>query len=241
MNIFHHAVETMWRLVLALEPPAACPRLGLARLRVGALKDHMKAYLEQDPIDRQQRLRNVLVPIDLATLDPTEEPELQRRLDGADRLLAAAARAWLQDQFIYNATKHGFAVGVKNQRVSLGSGEDDDGVGLTLSHAGTWLATITRDQSAKREKWVEVDVAVEPERIVWATGLCVTVMRTLWQVGQARFVDGRGVNIALPTVEEVETFTQMQHGRIGRVSKDLLYDDDTDRLIKLSVELTGQP
>lgn len=231
-SIFHHAVETMWRLFLSQEPPAQCPRLEMARLHVPDMKDRMTTYLEQDSAERRQRLRAVLAPQEQAVLDPSEEPELQRRLEGTDRLFVGAAEAWLRDGFIYNATKHGLAVGVKRQRVSLGLGEHDE---HALSHAGVYLSALDRGQSAARQKWVEVEVLVEPDRIVWATGVCVAVMRSLWQVGQARFVDGRAVRLSLPSVEDVKVFTELQHGRIARVRKDLLYEDKTGRLMTLSI------
>jgi hypothetical protein len=239
MNIFHHAVETMWRLLLALEPPADCPWLEMTRLRVDGLRDRMTVYLNQDPAVRQERLRDVLAPTGQATVAPAEEPVLQRRLAGLDQLMVVAAQTWLRDAYLYNATKHGFTIGVKRQEVSLGLNDAGD-ASRVLSHAGIWLGSLQRKQGATREKWVEVDVSIQPDRVVWATGLCVGVMRSLWQVGAARLVDGRPVALTLPSQEDVRIFAELQHGRIRRVSKDLLYDDDTDRIITLSVDLMGQ-
>jgi hypothetical protein len=163
-NLFHHAAECLFRMLLAHRDQPACPWLELGRLRRDL---QFRKRIENEVLIDDDVWRSVVVDVlfrgdDPATrIGPDDPDEWDAVVDTTLKLLDLVKEQFLADVDLYNCTKHGLAVlpsahqfsvfgdDGPDQAVTLGDGmaiahlerrEDDDGL-LYWRHEINWLNT----------------------------------------------------------------------------------------------------
>lgn len=162
--LLHHAAESLMRLYFAVEALPPCPWVEVGRLREGAFKQRLRAFIaavEQEPT-RGNLLRasagyRTFKELEAACATtgaavPVTEEKWDKSGDAVALLMSHIAHVLVDDAPGYNAAKHGLAVLGGEAAARLGAGEVLDVSGSVPDLSGTarqggrgWAEAMVRD------------------------------------------------------------------------------------------------
>ena len=104
-----------------------------------------------------------------------------RAAENLEGLLNTLSSHWVRFGPMYNAAKHGFAVGAKEDHVKMSAEQ------LTMETAGPAIQYLDYKKSDGR--WMEATTFVDSPRSLALTSLAVLTLRSLWTVARSRYTD----------------------------------------------------
>lgn len=250
--LFHHAAETLLRLVLALENGAACPWLEVARLkqpgaysgRVKELRGRLREDATQDNLARifyGRRDRN-------SPSDSVPPDAWAATLEGVTVLLDECSAKLDGEAPLYNSAKHGLSAVPGNASMQLG---DPDAPILSAGGPSITLLEAVTDTQIGRKRWRQTTHWVSADRRLALTYIVIQQIQNLWTVARHRYlhIDGPSPLAPLP----VDTINQLLHPPLDPSQEDdpgyritvdtmgmgLLYEVDTPA-IKQRLEAAGR-
>ena len=174
--LLQHVSETVLRLYFAHERHPECPWLELASLRrPGGLHKSIKERFGSgvSPAEGARRVADIILG--------QSDGSVTRAAENLEGLLNTLSSHWVRFGPMYNAAKHGFAVGAEEDHVKMSSEQ------LTMETAGPAIQYLDYKKSDGR--WMEATTFVDSPRSLALTGLAVLTLRSLWTVARSRYTD----------------------------------------------------
>jgi hypothetical protein len=188
--LLHHLGETLIRLYLGHEATAEegvppCPWLDLARVRTpGLFKMRARERFLNSPLDTAERRRRVALAFYGAATTRSFEPrpaerEWTRSLDSIESHLVGFANELLDGGALYNAAKHGLALGPEHREAEFKDLASSSGPSIEYLEV---KRDDDRDRWYRTVDWVNIDLRLAE------IGVGVELIRMLWNVARARYV-----------------------------------------------------
>lgn len=225
--LLHHVSETLLRFYLAHEPLPLCPWLEIARERnFSRLKVRVRARFVDAP-DGDLSNREALARVFYGSADRTklapEAPaaDFDAGLANLEAWLGFFAREFLDNAHLYNSVKHGLAVQPGEASMQL-----DDG--SVIRADGPSVAYLEEREMEGRRMWAETTHWLKVGQLLAATYFGILLMRTLWEIGRARYTDQMPERIRLYSDPKLDEFL-LAGGEgiiISKMSMNLLYYAD---------------
>ena len=209
--LFHHAAESLIRLVLAHIGDPACPWLEMRRLTFN--RYHLDMDKLHETLDTSEIRRSLMaIFYGAESADTASHPAIA----GTWQALEAALVQFLDVSItqlrsggeLYNAAKHGLAIAGGEDRMKLLDGPEDEGEGATddaqrmiLSAQGHCLTYLHKDPSPPR--WMMTVTWANPERNLALAQLAANLIENLWLVARAKYltdVDDPPPKLHLPDI-----------------------------------------
>lgn len=178
---------------------------------------------------RRDRCRAVLAPDEQHVAD---HDSMDSAVESAELLLPLAARHFLDEANLYNATKHGLNVRSDMSQISLGVEE----TGVFLERSGTWMKylEIVESTSGGGDMWMSTSAAIALDASLGEVGFLIGLLAGMWSVGRCRFAGEEHAVIALPDAESIRDLVQSEQG-IRKVRHELAYVGLDGQQIKLDI------
>ena len=163
-------------MYFAHERHPECPWLELASLRrPGDLHKSIKERFGSgvSPADGARRVADIILG--------QSDGSVTRAAENLEGLLNTLSSHWVRFGPMYNAAKHGFAVGAEEDHVKMSAEQ------LTMETAGPAIQYLDYKKSDGR--WMEATTFVDSPRSLALTGLAVLTLRSLWTVARSRYTD----------------------------------------------------
>ena len=196
--LFHHAAESLVRLVLAHLDEPECPWLEMRRLTTRSYNDRRDQLLAALTEDKTlQALMKVFYGIDRSAAGPLEEvwPSLEQAVV---EFLHHALTTLRSDADLYNAAKHGLAIAGGEDRLRLLEGAEEEGAGsvpdeerMLLRADGQCLSYLHRGD-APPPRWMMTTTWANAEENLALTMLASRFISNLWGVARARLLRDQG-------------------------------------------------
>ncbi|UFN43197.1 hypothetical protein [Nocardioides okcheonensis] len=194
--LFHHAAETMLRLLIALENDALCPWLEVARLKqAGAypnrLRDLRKRLLEpgtQDNLAKvfyYRRDRNTPPP-------DTSDDAWASAMKGLTILIGECCDRHDREASLYNSAKHGLSAVPGNAAMQMQSQEDPGNPFLASNGPSITLLEAVANDKAGRKQWQQTTHWIPADRRLALTHLVIDQIENLWTVARMRYTEQTG-------------------------------------------------
>lgn len=225
--LLHHASETLLRFDLAHEPLLPCPWLAIVRERsFSRFKKSVRARFvdapKDDPANRDALARVFYGTADRTKLTPTPDAsDFETGLANLEAWMRFFAQEFLDNAHLYNSVKHGLAVQPGSAAMQL-----DDG--SVISAEGPSVAYLEERMLDGRRVWAETTHWLKIGHLLAATYFGILLMRTLWEIGRARYRQTMPERIRLFTDPKLEDFL-LAGGEgivITKMSMNLLYYAD---------------
>ncbi|CAB4920588.1 unannotated protein [freshwater metagenome] len=194
--LFHHATETLLRLLVALENDALCPWLEVARLKqAGAypqrLRDLHKRLLTpgtQDNLAKifyHRRDRNT-PPAD------TSEEAWAAALEGLTILIGECCDRHDREASLYNSAKHGLSAVPGGAAMQLRPSDSGDAPFLASDGASITLLEAVMNDKAGRKQWQQTTHWIPADRRLALTHLVIDQIENMWTVARIRYTEQSG-------------------------------------------------
>ena len=187
--LFHHAAETLLRLVLALENGAACPWLEVARIKQpGAYSGRVKEFrgrLRDDAT--QDRIARIFYGRRDRNSPPDDVPTeaWTASMEGVTVLLDECCAKLDGEAPLYNSAKHGLSAVPGDAAMQLG---DRDAPVLSASGPSITLLEAATDSQVGRKRWRQTTHWVSPDRRLALTYVVIQQIENLWTVARHRYL-----------------------------------------------------
>lgn len=229
--LFHHAAETLVRLVLAMEGDPPCPWLELTRLRqprefpkrTKALADHLRSQAGKTFAAKVLYGRTTRP-------DTIGEADWDDVVDGAAGLVRECAQRVASESSLYNSAKHGLSTIQGDVSAELLNGVGEATLTSPDLPSLTYLEGKHVSHQARR-KWHMTTDWIEADRTVALVHLVANQVENLWKVARFRYVDPNPA--AKPHLLSANLLQRALHDSIGKdgyrvevtsVSISLLYE-----------------
>ncbi|MGH3478141.1 MAG: hypothetical protein ACRDQD_15040 [Nocardioidaceae bacterium] len=195
--LFHHAAESLIRLVLAHIGDPACPWLEMRRLTFNRYKSDMDRLHET--LDTNKTRRSLMAAFyGSESADTASHPAIAGNWQALEtalvQFLDVAITQLRSGGELYNAAKHGIAIAGGEDRLKLldgseGEGERavDDAQRMILSADGHCLTYLHKDPSPP-PRWMMTVTWANPERNLALTQLAANLIENLWVVARAKYL-----------------------------------------------------
>lgn len=196
--LFHHAAETLIRLLLALENDALCPWLEVTRLRhpgayptaVRGLRTRLREPATQDNLAKvfyHRRDRNT------PFVREGNTDELHSAMTGLTMLIAECCEKLDTEASLYNSAKHGLSAVPGNAAMQFRpQGDPDNPILQAGDHPSITLLEAVPNEEAGRKRWQQTTHWIRADRRLALTHLVIDQIENLWNVAHLRYVDPDG-------------------------------------------------
>lgn len=236
--LFHHAAESLIRLVLAHIGDPLCPWLEMRRLTFSRYHSAVDSLYETlDTEETRRSLMSVFYGAESAKSASRPIASKWQDLEAAlVDFINVAIRQLRSDGELYNAAKHGLAIAGGEDRMKLLEGREDEGGGpvadaerMIISAEGHCLTYLHKDPSPPR--WMMTVTWANPERNLALAQLAANLLENLWVVARAKYlteVDDPAPRLHTPeTLAAALRITRNQSGTNDMtVSSYLRYEGD---------------
>ena len=187
--LFHHAAETLVRLVLAMEGDPPCPWLELARLKqAGVFPKRSRALAARLRSQEGKDFAAKVLYCRATAPKVMGEDEWKDYVDGAANLVRVCSQRLDSESSLYNSAKHGLSAIRGNVFTQL---HTDDG-GPTIASQGLPTLTYLEQRQVggqSRREWHRTTRWVEADRTVALVHLVANQIENLWNTARFRYVD----------------------------------------------------
>lgn len=196
--LFHHAAETLLRLLLALENDELCPWLEVTRLRYPgayptALRDLRTRLLEPATQDNLAKVfyhrRDRHTPF----VRDGNMDELDSAMKGLTMLIAECCEKLDSEASLYNSAKHGLSAVPGNAAMQFQQqGDPDNPILKAGDHPSITLLEAVPSEDAGRKQWQQTTHWIRADRRLALTHMVIEQIENLWNVAHLRYVDPQG-------------------------------------------------
>lgn len=239
VTLLHHVSETLLRFFFAHAPGtdgklSPCPWLEIAsELSHVAFKRKIEERFAGQPINDGHRAEIATIfygSPNPPTSDSAEANRILASVENIELWLEHYAEWFLKESNLFNSLKHGLAVQPGESSIELVTPADEQrGANPPLIHAeGPSVAFLER--SGDDKLWHHSTRWVSPERLIIETQFAIWLLRSIWQVGRARYTS---------FVDEGEALRFYDHPTYHEFMNTQL-DGDASRIItnRMSMNLT---